>query len=238
MTVLLEWGPTGAVALAGQADVAVVVDVLTFSTTVGVAVDAGAAVVPYRWADASAEDEARARGARLAVSREAAAPGDVSLSPATFRSGAVPDRVVLPSPNGSTICALLAETGVEVVVAGLRNRRAVAAWLASHGGPVLVVPAGERWPDGSLRPAVEDLWGAGAVVAALADLGAGEVSDEAQAAEAAYRLVDDRLEAALAECASGRELIERGYASDVAIAAELDASRAVPRLVDGVLTAQ
>ena len=232
---LLEWGPTGAEALADRVDVAVVVDVLTFSTTVSLAVDAGAAVVPYRWADASAADEARTRGATLAVSREAAKPGDVSLSPATFRSASGLGTVVLPSPNGSTICALLADAGLEVVVASLRNRQAVASWLAERGGSVLVVPAGERWPDGSLRPAVEDLWGAGAVVAALSDVGAAEVSDEAQAAAAAYRLVEGRLEAALGACASGQELIDRGYASDVAIAAELDVSRAVPRLVDGVL---
>ena len=237
MRVLLEWGPTGAAALASHVDVAVVVDVLSFSTTVSVAADAGTAVVPHRWADGSAADEARARGATLAVSREVAKPGDVSLSPATFRSGPGVERVVLPSPNGSTICALLADAGVEVVVAGLRNRWAVASWLADRGGRVLVVPAGERWPDDSLRPAIEDLWGAGGVVAGLVDLGVAEVSDEAQAAEAAYRLVESRLGSALAACASGQELIGRGYASDVTIAAELDSSQAVPRLVDGVLTA-
>lgn len=228
MTVLLEWGPTGAATLAPQVGVALVVDVLTFSTTVTVAADLGIAVVPYRWADASAADEARARGARLAVSREAAGPGDVSLSPATFRTAAGHERVVLPSPNGSTICALLAEAGAEVVVASLRNRAAVARAVA--GRDVLVVPAGERWPDGSLRPAIEDLWGAGGVVAELVDLGATEVSDEALAAAAAYRLVEGRLGRALAACASGQELLGRGYASDVAIAAELDASRSIPRL--------
>jgi len=242
--VLLEWGPTGAAALADRVDVAVVVDVLTFSTTVSVAADAGVAVVPYRSADASSDasadasaaDVARARGATLAVSREAAAPGKVSLSPATFRSALGVKKVVLPSPNGSTTCARLADAGVEVVVAGLRNRRAVASWLADRGGSVLMVPAGERWPDDSLRPAIEDLWGAGGVVAALVDLGVAGVSDEAQAAAAAYRLVESRLAQALAACASGQELIGRGYASDVTIAAELDASQAVPVLVDGVLT--
>ena len=236
VSVLLEWGPTGAAALASRVDVAVVVDVLTFSTTVTVAVDAGVAVVPYRWADDSAADEARARGATLAVAREAAGPGDVSLSPTTLRSAPGLDTVVLPSPNGSTICALLADAGVEVVVAGLRNREAVASWLADRGGSVLVVPAGERWPDLSLRPAIEDLWGAGGVVAGLVDRGAAEVSDEARAAAAAYRLVEPRLKPALAACASGQELVDRGYASDVTIAAELDSSRSVPRLVDGVLT--
>jgi 2-phosphosulfolactate phosphatase len=55
-------------------------------------------------------------------------------------------------------------------------------------------------------------------------------------APAAYRLVEGRLGPALAAWASGQELIGRGYASDVAIAAELDASRSVPRLVDGLLT--
>ncbi len=233
MTVLLEWGPTGAAALAPRVDVAVVVDVLSFSTTVTVAADLGIEVVPHRWADDSAAAVAEERGAVLAVGRRAAGPGQVSLSPATFRTTTGLTRVVLPSPNGSTICALLAEAGVEVVVAGLRNRTAVARAVADRD--VLLVPAGERWPDGSLRPAVEDLWGAGAVTAALDDLGATGLSDEAQAAAAAYRLVERRLAEALLACASGQELAGQGYASDVAIAAELDASHVVPRLVDGVL---
>ncbi|MEO7236311.1 MAG: 2-phosphosulfolactate phosphatase [Lapillicoccus sp.] len=233
MGVILEWGPTGAAALAPRVGVAVVVDVLSFSTTVTVAADLGVEVVPHRWADDSAAAVAEQRGAALAVARHAAVPGQVSLSPATFRTATGLTRVVLPSPNGSTICALLAEAGVEVVVASLRNRRAVAR--AVEGREVLLVPAGERWPDGSLRPAVEDLWGAGAVAAALDDLGAAHLSDETQAAAAAYRLVEPRLAEALHACASGLELDGRGYASDVAIAAELDSSHAVPRLVDGVL---
>jgi 2-phosphosulfolactate phosphatase len=233
----LEWGPTGAKALAPECNVAVVVDVLTFSTTVSVAVDEGIQVKPHRWADASASDAALAAGATLAVPRPDAAAGDVSLSPGTFRSANRLSRVLLPSPNGSTICAVLAEAGATVVVGCLRNRQAVARFLAERGGRVLLVPAGERWPDDSLRPAIEDLWGAGGIAAALLDGRTPEVavSDEALAAAAAYAIVESRIGEALTACPSGQELLDIGYASDVAVAAELDASPAVPVLTDGWL---
>lgn len=215
---------------------AVVVDTLTFSTTVTVAADRGVPVRPYRWAAAAAGDEARRLGATLAVPRPAAVTGDVSLSPSTFRTANGLSRVVLPSPNGSTICAVLAEAGADVVVGSLRNRRAVAEHLHEGGGRVLLVPAGERWPDDSLRPAIEDLWGAGAVVdAVLAAYPSVAMTDETLAAAAAYRLVEDRLAAVLLACPSGQELSGMGYASDVSIAAELDTSQAVPVLTDGWL---
>jgi 2-phosphosulfolactate phosphatase len=234
----LEWGPTGAAALAPYGDMAVVVDTLTFSTTVTVAADRGVRVRPYRWA-AAARDDARRLGATLAVPRSAAGPGDVSLSPSTFRTGHGLSRVVLPSPNGSTICAVLAEAGVAVVVGSLRNRRALADHVCERGGRILLVPAGERWPDDSLRPAIEDLWGAGGVVSAVLERDPTvELSDEALAAAAAYRLVEDRVAEALLACPSGQELSGLGYASDVTIAAELDASAAVPTLRDGWLEPQ
>ncbi len=239
MDLWLEWGPTGAAALAAECDVAVVVDVLTFSTTVSVAADRGVQVRPYRWGAATAGDEARRHGATMAVHRRDAAPGDVSLSPESVRTADDLTRVVLPSPNGSTICAVLAEAGADVVVASLRNRRAVAAYLQRRGGRVLLVPAGERWGDDSLRPAIEDLWGAGAVAAAVMDADpAAEVSLGTAAAAAAYRLVEGHIEAALGTCSSGQELTGWGYASDVRIAAELDTSSAVPTLRDGWLVPQ
>ncbi|BAS15848.1 lipoprotein [Arthrobacter sp. Hiyo8] len=45
-------GLDGARAVASGADLAVVVDVLTFTTCVSVAVDRGAIVFPYAWKDA------------------------------------------------------------------------------------------------------------------------------------------------------------------------------------------
>jgi 2-phosphosulfolactate phosphatase len=228
----LEWGLTGALAVVADArpgDVAVVVDVLSFTTTLSVAVEQGLAVHPYPWGAQDAAAYAAQRGATLAVGRrEGLATGAVSLSPVSFLGAAGLDRVVLPSPNGSAIAFALAEAGVTVVGAALRNARAVAAWLRGRpASTVSVVAAGERWPDGQLRPAVEDLWGAGAV---LAGLGAAGASPEAGAATAAFASVVDRLGEAVPQCASGRELVEDGFAADVALAAAYDVSEAVPVL--------
>ena len=67
--VRLEWGPTGAAAIAEGADVAVVVDVLSFTTTLSVALDRGMTVYPYRWRDDGAAAYAAERDAVLAVGR-------------------------------------------------------------------------------------------------------------------------------------------------------------------------
>ncbi len=228
-----EWGATGAAALVADAqpgDVAVVVDVLSFTTTVSVALDRGIAVYPYPWASDDAPAYADARDAVLARGRRAGpAAGSVSLSPASFVDASGIDRVVLPSPNGSAIAFGLRDAGVTVVGACLRNARAVGAWLRPRPGRVLVVAAGERWPDGSLRPAAEDLWGAGAV---LHGLGLEDASPEARLAVAAYAEVADDPGSALAACASGRELVGDGFADDVRIAGDVDTSEVVPVLRD------
>ena len=234
--VRMEWGPTGAEAVG--ADYAVVVDVLSFTTTLSVAIERGIEVFPFRWKDARAAEHAVRHGAALAVGRfEALSRGGarhVSLSPASLAEVVGVERLVLPSPNGSTIAFALADSGAQVVGACLRNASAVAQWLApkvAGGASVVVVPAGERWHDDTLRPAVEDLWGAGAVLAALADRdsGSGSLSPEAAMAVAAFRAAD--LPDDLARCASGRELVEVGFVADVEIAARLDASTVVPVLV-------
>jgi len=235
--VRFEWGPAAAEALAPACDVAVVVDVLSFTTTLSVAADRGIDVICCP-DDGTAGALAAERDAVAAYRRRIAPSAGVSLSPASVRSAPGPlHRIVLPSPNGSAISARLATSGAVVVGACLRNCRAVAHDLLRRAaaGPrlsVLVLAAGERWPDGSLRPAVEDLWGAGAVVAALLEGGwaPATLSPEARVAAAAFSAVSQHLVDDLLGCASGRELVERGFADDVRIAAELDSSVAVPCL--------
>jgi 2-phosphosulfolactate phosphatase len=247
--VRMDWGLTGAQEVCEGADFAVIVDVLSFTTTLSVALDCGVEVFPYAWQDATAQDFARRHDAVLAVGRAAAAPADggkplISLSPASIRAAAGLRRIVLPSPNGSALASHLTSSGGTVLGACLRNRSAVARWLMTQrlsarprkeaGRPVVaIVAAGERWPDGTLRPAAEDLWGAGAVIAALASLGVTGLSPEARSAAGAWHAVEATLDTALTICSSGRELTSAGYAADVEIAAELDASSSVPLLSGG-----
>lgn len=225
-----DWGPAGAAAVPGS--LVAVVDVLSFTTAVTVAVDCGIEVFPYRWRDETAVAYAELHDAVLAVGRS---QQGVTLSPVSIRQAQDVQRLVLPSPNGSTISQQLADSGSTVLAVSLRNTSATAAWAAAklQENPsltVVAIAAGERWKDGSLRPAVEDLWGAGGFLAALADHGVGSLSPEARAAAAVYREAVDDLPALIEECAGGRELIGYGFAEDVAIAAELDASESVPVL--------
>jgi 2-phosphosulfolactate phosphatase len=232
--VRFDWGPTGASAIAEGADVAVVVDVLSFTTTLCVAVERGMTVLPYRWKDERAATYAAERDATLAVGRlEARSLPDgsgVSLSPAAMARVRGVSRIVLPSPNGSAISFGLARRGREVVGGCLRNRTAVARRLIAQGGTVAVVAAGERWPDDTLRPCSEDLWGAGSVLCLLPD---GDLSPEARLAADAFRAVEPLLTEALHGCAGGRELADAGFAEDVDEAARLDVSHVVPVLTDG-----
>lgn len=218
-----EWGARGVAALA-HCRTFVVVDVLSFCTCLTVAAERNVAVLPYPSSDPDAARFAERHRALLAGPRGAR----YSLSPASVLNAPVGSRLVLPSPNGAAV-SLEAATRGPVLGGCLRNRSAVCARAIQLGGPFAIIPAGERWPDGSLRPALEDLLGAGAIAAMLP----GTRSPEAEAAVAAFEAMANRLTHALAACASGRELIERGYPDDVTMAAELDGATVAYELLDG-----
>ncbi len=241
-----DWGTEGASATAVGAGIVVVVDVLSFTTTLSVAVDNGVDVFPYRLRDASAAAFAASRQAVLAVGRSEAGATGVSLSPISVRAAATGNgplarskRLVLPSPNGSAIAKAMAERGAVVIGACLRNATAVARWIVQngHGQPVAVIASGERWPGDLLRPAIEDMWGAGAVIAELQALGIRTSSPEADAAVATYRDVKGHLAASLAACASGRELTADGFGAEIAVATEVGSTGVVPILRGDAFTA-
>jgi 2-phosphosulfolactate phosphatase len=235
-SVRFDWGSAGGRAVGTGADVVVVVDVLSFSTAVSVAVDRGIVVLPYPAGAADAASHAAQHRATLAVPRAEAGPGDVSVSPVSIGEAGPIERLVLPALGGATIASELASLATTVVSASLRNAVAVADWIArehdAETASVAVIAAGECWPDGSLRPAVEDLWGAGAVLAALEDHDWAGLSPEAATAADAYRLVAGREAAHLMASASGRELAELGHAADVRVAAQVGSTTIVPLLSD------
>jgi 2-phosphosulfolactate phosphatase len=245
-----EWGPNGLHQLGPGAAGIVIVDVLRFTTAVSVAVDRGATVLPYRWADDGAETYAAQHNALLAgAGSEHPEGARWSLSPVDLGRLRAGTRLVLPSPNGSELAYRARQHAPHAtVLAGcLRNASAVACEAAAslHAGPVAVIAAGERWraetqPPGdrpeafALRPAVEDLLGAGAILRALRVLtgvAPDRVSPEARAAMAAFDEARDDLRDWLLTSTSGRELEGRGQRDDVVAAAALDVEAVAPVLV-------
>lgn len=226
MRVISEWGLSGVKALSERADAFVVVDVLSFSTCVDVACSRGAQVFPFPIHDSeAAKKEAVQRNAELAGKRSDKT-ARFSLSAPTLRQ--IPDgtRLVLPSPNGSHISFAAKE---KTVIAGcLRNAAAVAkaAMKTVGDGTLAVIPAGERWSDGSLRPAIEDLIGSGAIIAEVD----GALSPEALVARDAFRAARSSLFDRLMGSVSGLELCDRGFPQDVEIAADLNVSDCAPVL--------
>ncbi|MBN1452399.1 MAG: 2-phosphosulfolactate phosphatase [Anaerolineales bacterium] len=225
----LEWGEHGVNLLTPNSDVIIIVDVLSFTTCVEIATNRKAIFYPFRGRQETAQEFARSIGAELAQKRGGAR---YSLSPKSMLGISEGIKLVLPSPNGST---LTLATGETPTLAGcLRNARAVAEAAKKYGSRIALIPAGERWPDGSLRPSFEDVIGAGAIIHYLN----GNCSPEAGAAKSAFLAAVRKLIDHLLQCGSGKELIERGYKDDVYLASELNVSSCVPVLQDGAYVAQ
>ena len=241
-----DWGAEGLAAQAEGAAVVVIVDVLRFSTAVCCALESGGEILPYRWTVTAADVDdaaafAREQGATIAGRREDGLP---SLSPTDLLSSYRGVRMVLPSPNGATLSLRARDLGVAHTLAGcLRNATATAAAARRLAGakPIAVIACGERWSDGPLRPSVEDLVGAGAILFALdpsASLSTPRCSPEAAAARAAFVAARPLLYECLIDSVSGRELDGRGWSDDVATSSAYDVSDTVCELVGDAFTAR
>jgi 2-phosphosulfolactate phosphatase len=220
-----EWGYQGIVHLAPHSDALVILDVLSFSTSVDIAVHNGALVYPYQRHDDTALAYAQSQQALLA-SFERKSKSGYTLSPTSLLNIPAGTRLVLPSPNGSALS--LASGSVPTFAACLRNAQAIARAVSKVGTRISLIPAGEKWKDGTLRPAIEDWIAAGAVISQLT----GSRSPEAHLAEMAFLTVHSELATYLAQCSSAKELIGKGFARDVDLAFALDVSDTAPILID------
>lgn len=247
-----EWGLKGIKALNDVSDVFIIVDVLSFSTCVDVALSRGAIVYPHFNRDEETIEYARQIGAEIAVSRKDDPEGkQYSLLLSSLMRIPKGTKLILPSPNGSAIS--FAVKNKPLICGCLRNAKAVADYVINNYKRISLIPAGEKWEDGSLRPALEDMIGAGAIISNLR----GSLSPECLSVLAVFNSFKDNisdalkssssgkehksvfdsfktgLEGALKISSSGKELIERGYEKDIEIASELNVSSCVPVLSDG-----
>ena len=222
----LEWGQKGVEELSIISDVVIIIDILSFSTCVDIVTNNYASVIPYKWKDETAVEFAKGKNAILADHRRQNSTS-YSLSPTSLLNVKREEKIVLPSPNGSTLSITTRDT---LTLCGcLRNAKAVAEYATKAGKKIALIAAGEQWPDRSLRPCFEDLIGAGAIIYYLN----GTLSPESSTALSAFNAYKENLTEGLLKCSSGKELIERGFRNDVILAGEFNCSRSVPILKNG-----
>lgn len=215
-----EWGLKDIEALAPVSDVIIIVDVLSFSTSVDIACANGAYIYP------------KIPGSNTDLPTDSILAGprnlnNFSLSPYSLLEIPPETKLILSSPNGSTLSLSTRDT--LTLCACLRNFRSVAAYAMDHGKRISVIPAGERWDDGSVRFALEDLFGAGAILSCLK----GAHSPESIMAVNLYHSLHNEETETILKSVSGIELVENGFEVDVYLAADMNVSECVPVLNNG-----
>lgn len=170
----LDWGRHGVRQAAERGDMLVIVDTMSFSTAVVTAVHHGGRIYPCPMDEDVNVIAQRISGEAAVDRRKVPEQGRFSLSPTTFLSIEPGTRVVLASPNGAT-CSRYAEQVPYLFVGALVNAQAIAGVVSTFLGQtdlsVTIIACGERWrpptEDGSLRFAIEDYLGAGAILSYL-----------------------------------------------------------------------
>ncbi|WHY01585.1 2-phosphosulfolactate phosphatase [Neobacillus sp. DY30] len=230
----MEWGRRGAREAADRGDIIIIVDILSFSSTVVSALHYGSVIYPYP-PYVNGKEYAKEINAEYILGRaEAAKAGKPTLSPVTFNEEHSNKRYVLSSLNGA-FCTWIASKAQALFAGSLLNAEAVASAAnqlrLTTKANITVIPCGEQWSYGreeedTLRPAIEDYLGAGAILSYLE----GEKSPEAEVCMGAFLQAKPKLNALIWDCGSGRELRERGFASDVEHCRRLNVYQTVPVL--------
>lgn len=232
----LEWGQRGARAASERGDIVIIVDVLSFSSTVVTAVAYGAELYPYPPPiNEKAKAFAETIGASIVWGRaESIQYGGHSLSPLSFTAADKGQKFVMCSLNGAA-CTWIAAQVPALLIGCLLNASATARQAAQLraklGCNITVVPCGEKWADAladenTLRPSVEDYLGAGMILSQIT----GSKSPEAEVCIGAYEYTKTKMGELIWDSASGRELRERGYEQDVLHCSQVDTTAAVPIL--------
>jgi len=213
------WGRDGVTYYGAFFSAIVIVDVLSFCTTVDIALSKQCLVIPTALKD---EEQllALAKKQRAVLAKKRNESG-VTLSPSSMRNLNPKQIILLPSPNGSTLMDMASCFEKPVFAGCFRNSRVLSDFLnLKKFFPVLFVAAGERFSNAMLRPSLEDYWGVGSILANLN----GDKTIEAEDAIRSFKSVAGDITSNLEACESGRELIVHGYGQDVELAGKFNAS--------------
>lgn len=240
-SVRTDWGVRGTLEAALRDDILIIVDVLSFSTTVVAAVHHGAKIYPHPMREGLQEYGLRVGATVLHGRSESLRAGLPSLSPLSFDESCRGKVFVLASLNGAA-CSHIGKLLPGVLVGALTNASAVGNTAnelqRATGKSITVIACGEQWikkddqgknflsTDQTLRPSIEDYLGVGAILSYLD----GTRSPEATVCQNAFQQSANNLEKLIWDCSSGRELRARGFSRDVTFATVLNAFNDVPRL--------
>lgn len=234
----LEWGAIGAKLAASRGDIVVIVDVLSFSTSVTIVLSNGG--TPFSYSDQEIKDQGGREKVENRLNAEIISrdrqltDSRFSLSPVSLKAVKPLDRIVLTSINGAHCVSSAAKSPI-VLIGALTNRLATAEAVSqllrlNKTNRCTLVACGELWssifPDEQgMRPSIEDLIGVGAIAEALSS--EFSLSIEAQNAVNAFSSYRDDLLHVLSSSISGRQLISREFEGDVELASVLDSETEV-----------
>ncbi|PGS47305.1 2-phosphosulfolactate phosphatase [Bacillus sp. AFS041924] len=230
----VEWGKRGARDAAKRGDITIIVDVLSFSSTVVTAVNQNAIIYPYP-PNLDGKAYAKSIGADYILGRnEAAVLGKATLSPVSFNESHTNNKFVLCSLNGA-FCTWLASKVPSLIIGSFLNMSSVVSYAnqlkRKFNANITVIPCGEVWNDSRenedlMRPAIEDYLGAGAILAELE----GTKSPEAEVCIGAFVHSKHKIKDLIWECGSGRELRVKGFEEDVRHCSQMNRYNVVPVL--------
>jgi 2-phosphosulfolactate phosphatase len=209
--------------------IAVIIDVLRFTTCVAAALQSGAdAILPCTTVEEALNG--RQPGELLSGERQSRLiPGfDLGNSPHEFLPAKVAGRRIRCTTTNGTLALRAADSGL---CAALVNRAAVARRLAGMGAPTCLVCAGNQGAFGG-----DDWLAAGALVAGLRQAGVElEPDDASRAAESWFLEYQMDLPSALARSDHGRHLVSGGFLADLELCGRLDLWEVVPDYRDGAI---
>lgn len=220
-----------------SAPVAVVIDVLRFSTTAAVAMHAGVAKI-HACASAQEALAQRQPGELLAGEKQGKRIEGFEFgnSPASFaREDVAGKSFRFVTSNGVPACLQLQDRSL-VLLASFANRQAVAGLLVQRGEDCLLFCSGRK---GGF--CAEDAAFAGALLESMLVIAqeTGSVSlhlsSQAKLALAIWQAHEKNAQALLLRCSWGQRLLELGLKEDILLASRMDWIDAIPVFREGVI---